>query len=225
MRQPGARPVGPQMREPILRMARSGRATMAGVFVGGRSRRMNGTPKGLLQPPSTNRTLVECLVLELRQAGFEEIVLVGRHPAYSRLDLPVVADSTRGAGPMAGLLGLVEQAARFEAEHVVAVACDMPRLTSALLGRLSSAAPDADVVAPFRERWEPFCARYRVAAVLPYLRGWISAGNTRLARLFEEPGLRRAFLRLDALECACLDDWDCPDDLPAGVTYQGIPVD
>jgi molybdopterin-guanine dinucleotide biosynthesis protein A len=57
---------------------------VAGVFVGGAARRMEGMPKGLLLA-SDGRTLVEHTSSMLLEAGASEVVLVGRSTAYEHL--------------------------------------------------------------------------------------------------------------------------------------------
>ncbi|HEY0838943.1 MAG TPA: formate dehydrogenase accessory sulfurtransferase FdhD, partial [Vulgatibacter sp.] len=100
---------------------------LVGVFVGGRSRRMAGRPKGLI--PLGGRTIVERTVGLVKAMGLR-CVLVGDAPAYrERLpDLPVLADRPGEEGPMAGMASLLEAAGSGQA---IALACDMPFLSEA----------------------------------------------------------------------------------------------
>jgi molybdenum cofactor guanylyltransferase len=197
---------------------------LAGIFIGGQSRRMLGTPKGLLHPPGSAQNLVERLVGNLVAAGLTDIVLVGNNDAYGRLGIPVVPDPLLGCGPMAGLLGLAEYAANCRFEFVVAVACDMPAVDQALLLRLRTEFPTADALVPKREHWEPVCARYRARAILPCLQRMVEQGQGRMTRLLEQLGAACVALPIDASKAGTLEDWDAPSDLPEGVSYLGKPV-
>jgi len=194
---------------------------IAGIFIGGQSSRMLGTPKGLLRPPASHLCLVERLVQELAAANLHEVVLVGAHQAYAALGLPIVLDSPVGRGPLAGLLGLVEHAQQHHTEFVLALACDMPKVDAALLRRLLESEADADAWVPRRARWEPLCARYRVAAVQSHLRRLLSTGQYRMTSLLQALGPRCVELALDRAGHDALADWDSPSDLPAGVSYLG----
>ncbi len=198
-------------------------ACLAGIFIGGQSRRMLGTPKGLLQPPGGEQNLVERLVDNLVAAGLPDIVLVGDNAAYRRLAIPMVSDSPKGQGPMAGLMSLAEQAAKSQFEFVLAVACDMPGVDTALLRQLLRELPSADALVPRREHWEPLCARYRVHAVLPFLQRLLEQGQYRMTTLLELLGAACVPLSIEPAKAKALEDWDAPSDLPAGVSYLGEP--
>lgn len=114
---------------------------------------MGGRPKGLLRTPD-GVTLVDCLRAVLVAVG-AEVVLVGASEAYASMGLPTVADDPPGVGPLGGLAGLLGRAG---GRPTLALACDMPYVSRALIERLLRAEPAA-IVAPVREgRWEP-CAR------------------------------------------------------------------
>lgn len=198
-----------------------------GIFVGGASRRM-GRPKGLLLEPEgrakddPRRTLVERLRAEAERAlddlgAAGRVVLVGERPEYASVPLPVVRDAALGRGPLGGLVALLEEAARNQGSTVLALACDQPYVTSALLRRVLSEHPEASVVAPRSDGfWQPLCARYAVAACLPRARKALTSERLSLQRLFDE--LDAKALELDVAERAELQDWDEPGDLPAPPT-------
>lgn len=184
---------------------------VAGIFVGGRSTRMGGRPKGLLEvAPGVTlvgrwRTIFEALEIPA--------VLVGDHAAYAHLGVPWLADASESAGakgPLGGLLALLAHAAD---RMAIAVACDMPFVSEALVRRLAFAprAPDAPAIAARREgRWEPFLARYDAPIVLPIARAEAAAGRITLKGLLD--AVKAAELPLDDAEAAQLDDWDTPED-------------
>lgn len=183
---------------------------LCGIFVGGASRRMGGSPKGLLLHPATGQPLALHLASLATQAGLA-CVLVGQRPEYSHLGLPMLEDRPPGIGPLGGLLALLEAAS----DGALALSCDLPYVTLGLLRRLlAAAAPELDVVAPQRGgRWEPLCAVYR-PSVLPVLRQAVGEGERSFQRLLLR--LRVAALPLSAEEHRQLDDWDCPQDLARG---------
>jgi len=179
---------------------------VAGIFVGGRSSRMGGRPKGLLE-------ITPGVTLVGRWRGlFEALgipcVLVGAHAAYEGEGVPVIADASGDAtGPLGGLLALLAHAGD---RLAIAVACDMPFVSEALLQRLADA-PRTNALAPRRDgRWEPFFARYDAAAVLPFAEAQARAGRMSLQALLDAASADE--LSLSPAEREQLDDWDTPDD-------------
>lgn len=172
---------------------------IGGIFVGGAGTRMGGAAKGLLVGPDGQPLVVRTAEL-LRAQGITP-VLVGVRAEYMHL-LPALPDAMGATGPIAGLLALLEHAGD---EDAIALACDMPFLSTSSLARLV-AAPLASIVAPRRDgRWEPFFSRHRPRAVLPYARA-LAGGS--LQRLFDRAGA--AELSVPSME---LRDWDTPEDV------------
>lgn len=175
---------------------------MAGIFVGGASRRMGGRPKGCLRGHD-GRTLVErwraLLVDELRL----DVVLVGRREAYAHVSLPGLDDTPPGVGPLGGLAALLTYAGE---RRAIAVACDMPFLTPADIDCLLAAGTTA---APRRDgRWEPLCAIYEPRRALPMIRRRIASGEHSLQALLEELAPVPV-----SIPPSHLDDWDRPEDI------------
>lgn len=134
---------------------------------------MGGQPKGLLR--IRELTLIGRWCDVLGRLGLSP-VLIGRHEAYAELGLTLIADDPPGIGPLGGIVALLRTAGD---ATVLALACDMPHVTGALVERLL-AAPEATVVAPrIGEKWEPLCARYDAPRVLLIAR----AGGEREARV------------------------------------------
>lgn len=184
---------------------------LLGIFVGGKSSRMGGLPKGLLPAPDTGEPLV------VRLAGLAEALglramLVGNAAPYDGLlpELGRVADAPGGIGPLGGLSGLLQSAG---ALPVLAVACDMPQLSCALLERFLSEAKGSAVLAARGAEgfWEPLCARYLPALVAPALGTAIESGVRSFQALFRQ--LQVSELPLSDLERAQLLDWDTPADV------------
>ncbi len=180
---------------------------IGGIFVGGSSSRM-GRAKGLLRAPE-GLTLIARWQRLLRDAGARP-VLVGRRPEYAQVDLPVVDDAAPGLGPLGGLVGLLRAARE---ERAIAVACDMPFVSPALLARLV-AASEAPVVAPRRDgRWEPLFASFDPPRVLALAEARAARGELALQGLLDAAGATE--LPLGEGEDAELRDWDTPRDVTA----------
>ena len=180
---------------------------VAGVFVGGPARRMGGRPKGLLTAPD-GVTIVERWRAML-SAMDVAVILVGEGAAYAGLGLPVVPDEPAGIGPLGGLVALLRHAG---AHPALALACDMPFVSGALVERLLAASPGAPVVAPRREgRWEPLCARYDAQRVLPLARARVVSPYRSLQRLLDDAPASE--LPLSPGEATQLRDWDSPADM------------
>jgi len=185
----------------------AGSRAVAGVFVGGAGVRMGGLPKGLLRGPD-GATLVERWRAMLTELGVA-VVLVGEAAAYESLGLPVRKDEPPGVGPLGGLLALLRHAGTVPA---LAFACDMPFVSRALVERLLAAPSDAPIVAPRRGAlWEPLCARYDPARVLPLAVARASSTHHSLQHLLDDAGA--AALPLLPDEDAELRDWDSPADV------------
>lgn len=197
---------------------------LAGIFVGGKSSRMHGVPKGLLRPPEGGLRLVERLRDELNFAGAQEIVLVGAHDAYASIGLPMLPDSPLGQGPMSGLLALVDYAGREHYEFVLAMACDMPAVDRTMLRRLVHEHREAAALVPRRSQFEPLCARYRVANLQSHLLRLIECGHYRMMQLLDALGSGCVAFEVEPSRYPILADWDAPEDLPEGVTYRGQPI-
>jgi molybdenum cofactor guanylyltransferase len=121
----------------------TGQADVTGVILaGGQSRRMGGGDKGLLD--LGGRPMLAHVIERLGpQAGRMVINANGDPARFSRLGLPVVADTVTGfAGPLAGVLaGMRWSAANAPAARwIVTAAGDAPMLPVDLVSRLAGAA-------------------------------------------------------------------------------------
>jgi molybdopterin-guanine dinucleotide biosynthesis protein A len=179
---------------------------LAGIFVGGASARM-GAPKGLLTLPS-GETLISRWQRLFSELGVPS-VLVGRRPEYASLGIETLDDAETGIGPLGGLIALLRTAAA-ERDLAVSVACDMPRVSPALLRRLLDA-PDGPAVAPrLRGHWESLFSRFDPARVLPVAERHAEDGVFSLQRLLD--AVSACPLDLAPEEEALLVDWDFPAD-------------
>src|SRR5881396_49237 len=113
------------------------------IQAGGKSTRMGGAPKALLE--LGGRRIIERVVTVVR-AVVDDVLLVTNTPElYAFLDLPMVPDVFPDHGSLGGLYsGLA--AARGDAAFTVA--CDMPFLHAEVARLVVARAPEADVVIP-----------------------------------------------------------------------------
>ncbi len=181
--------------------------TLAGIFVGGAGRRMGGLAKGLLRA-GDGSTIVERWRRLLDGRGVPA-VLVGAGEAYAPLRMEVVHDEPAGIGPLGGLLALLRRAG---ADAALALACDMPFVSGAIIDRLLTTAPEASILAPRRAGlWEPLCARYDPRRVLPVAASRARSRDHSLQALLDEAGAVE--LALAPGEEHDLRDWDAPEDV------------
>ena len=194
----------------------SGADVLVGIFVGGQSSRMGGVPKGTLRAPDGSASIVERLVGVARELGTGGVVLVGQRPVYAPLGLPMLEDQPPGVGPLGGLLALLQHAARASYPRVVALACDLPYVTPAIVQRLIEHAPHATAVAPYHgDQWQTMCARYATREVSAYAERALARREHSLQTLFAALGAAAERLPLGDGEQALLRDWDSPEDIDA----------
>ena len=175
---------------------------------------MGGVPKGLLRRAGSTTPIIVELANLARDLGLP-VVLVGWAEAYASVlpDAPVLEDDPPGTGPLGGLAALLACAGPRAA---IAVACDMPHVSSRSIEMLLSTSPGASIVAPRDPtggRWEPFLAKYDSPRVLPVLRQAQEAGIRSLQRVFESIDVRP--LPAEAWSAGETTDWDSPSDVAA----------
>ncbi len=186
---------------------------LVGVFVGGQGRRMGGLAKGLLAPPSGERSIVERLVTVARDAvGEADVVLVGDASMYGAVKLDALADAPPGIGPLGGLLALLGEAERRDAPYALALACDLPFVTPTLLSRLAGAEPAPAVVPRAGEHLQPLCARY-APNVRPVAESVLGSDKRSLHAVLDALGEGVRVVELSAAESVAVDDWDTPEDV------------
>jgi molybdopterin-guanine dinucleotide biosynthesis protein A len=179
-----------------------------GILVGGAASRMGGRAKGLLDA-GEGEPIVVRLARVARAAGASDVVLVGDTVAYDGLGLARIRDAAGGAGPLAGVVALLESAAGAD---VVALACDLPRVVPSVIARLIAASP-GKTLAPRRDGfWETLCARYAGSALREAHRR-LREGELSLHALLRAIDVEE--LTLTEGERATLLDWDSPEDIPS----------
>lgn len=132
------------------------------VLCGGQSRRM-GRDKARLALGS--RTLLEHAVATLRPLARTIVLACGPADRYADLGLPRVLDTLPDGGPLAGLDAGLASADAAGSEWAIAVACDMPLVTTDVLIALAEFARASALDVGFLETAggvEPLCGVWRV---------------------------------------------------------------
>lgn len=170
------------------------------VLSGGGGARLGGADKASIEV--RGQTLLEHALAAV--AGAAEIVVVGTEVPTSR-PVTFTREDPAGGGPAAGLLAGLRAFAR-RPERVVALAVDMPRVTSETVDRLLGAAEEHGAVlvdASGREQY--LCAAYSVAAIEAAGAG-VSAHGRSMRDLVS--GLRLTRVPAVGEEAADLDTWE-----------------
>ncbi len=142
---------------------------IAAILAGGRSRRM-GTDKALVD--FGGEPLIARPIAAARAAGLEPVAVA---KATLPLDVPTWIDEFETSHPLSGLVTALRRG------PVVAIACDQPFVTPALLAEL--AAQDGFAIT----RGEPFPGRYEPSDVL-------------VQALRDEASMRATLAKLSPLE-------------------------
>jgi molybdenum cofactor guanylyltransferase len=192
-----------------------GQAALVAVLAGGLATRM-GAPKASAR--LHGRALISYPLRAAREAGLETVVVAKRKSELPRVRAPVVREPDSPRHPLCGIVSALRHAA---GAPVVAVGCDMPFVSAALLRWLADAGSAADSAGPraatatrVKGRLQPLPALYRPQD-LPALEGALAAERSLRAaldalapRVIEEDALRR-FGRPERL-CFSVND---PEDL------------
>jgi molybdopterin-guanine dinucleotide biosynthesis protein A len=174
---------------------------------------MGARDKGLLVT-AEGRPVIEVLLAEVRRTFADApVVLVGRADGYGALELPTLADEPADVGPIGGLVALCGRGTS-EGRDVIAIACDMPFVTAALLQRLVAESADADAVVPCPAGfWQPLCAWYRADVTGAAARRVLGQGRRALHAVLDELGDGVRELSLTDAEAGALRDWDTDADV------------
>lgn len=136
-----------------------------------------GRDKALL--PWGEGTVLDAVTEAVRTA-VGEVVLVAPEGRYVGFGGRVISDRRPEMGPLAGIESALGDSG---AEWTLVVACDMPRLTAALLGRLLATVErcDFDCVVPATQdgRLHPLAAVYH-RRCLPVFAAALAAGTRRV---------------------------------------------
>ncbi len=163
------------------------------IMAGGQNTRY-GDLKALA--PVGGHAIIERVIERLQAVTRDLILIANDTEAYHSIDLPSRPDLIPGLGALGGLHAALHWATEAGRAGVIAVACDMPFVSTPLLRRIleQSESDDApDVVAPesgSRRGLEPLCAYYSIGC-LPAIEAAIRRGDSRMIGFHDQVNVQR----------------------------------
>jgi len=169
-------------------------------------------------------TMIARVVAALRPVT-DRVTIIANRPEYARLNLPVVADTHSGIGPLEAIRTAL---ASSQQPRVVLAGCDLPFVTAQLFAHLLRVGDGAQAVVPMDAggRLEPLCAIYSTAA-LHAVSELIANGDRKVSRLFDRiPTRFVAFREIQHLADAMLffENINSPADYQQAIEYLKKPV-
>ena len=154
--------------------------TVTGVIqAGGRSTRMGGEPKALME--LGGKLIVERIVEVLRSVLSDLLIVTNTPDLYAFLGLPIVPDFFPDHGSLGGIYTGLKAAG---GDAAFTVACDMPFLKPEVVRLVVSHAGEADVVIPkVGEQYETLHALY-AKACLPHMEAVLRAKRFKVVGFF-----------------------------------------
>lgn len=169
-------------------------AVLGAIIAGGASVRF-GSPKALAQVGGVR--VIDRVATGLCAAGIpdDDIIAIVNDPALAQsIGIAHRADVIAGAGALGGVHAALLWARERGMAGILAVGCDMPFLSPALLLHLLAAAGDEDdLVIPeseSRRGVEPLCALYGLACIDP-IGSAIARGDARMIGFHGDVRVRR----------------------------------
>lgn len=151
------------------------------IQAGGRSTRMGGEPKTLLE--LGGKRIIERVVDALGGVLDELLVVTNTPDRYAFLGLPMVADAFPDGGALGGIYTGLRAAG---GDAAFTVACDMPFLHPAIVRMVVDRASEGDVVIPRTgEQLETMHAVY-AKACLPPMETRLRAGRLKIIGFFPD---------------------------------------
>jgi molybdopterin-guanine dinucleotide biosynthesis protein A len=156
--------------------------TVTGVIqAGGKSTRMGGTPKALIE--LGGKRIIERILDVLSPVLSDLLVVTNTPDLYAFLGLPLVPDVFPDHGSLGGIYSGL-RAARGDAAFTIA--CDMPFLHPEVVRLVIGRAGEADVVIPkVGEQYETMHASY-AKACLPHMEALLAAKRFKIAGFFQD---------------------------------------
>jgi molybdopterin-guanine dinucleotide biosynthesis protein A len=169
------------------------------IQAGGRSTRMGGEPKALLEVGG--KRIIERVVAAVGAVLHELLVVTNTPERYAFLGLPMVPDAFPEGGALGGIYTGVRAAAGGAA---FTVACDMPFLHPAIVRMVVERSGEADVVVPRTgAQLETLHALYGKACLRPMER-CLRAGRLKVVGFFPE-------VRVLELDTAAMAPYRAPE--------------
>jgi molybdopterin-guanine dinucleotide biosynthesis protein A len=151
------------------------------IQAGGRSTRMGGQPKALME--LGGRRIIDRVADVVRRVADDVLLVTNTPDLYAWLGLPMVPDVFPDHGSLGGIYSGL-RAARGDAAFTVA--CDMPFLMPEVARLVTDRAGEADVVAPkVGGQWETLHACYGRACLEP-IETRLRAGRLKIVGFYDE---------------------------------------
>jgi len=151
------------------------------IQAGGKSTRMGGEPKALMDVGGTR--IVDRVVRALREVTDDLLLVTNTPDLYGALGLPMVPDVFPDSGSLGGIYSGLAAAPGGAA---FTVACDMPFLSPDVMRLVTARADEADVVAPLvGGQWETLHACYGKACLGP-IEQRLRAGRFKITGFFPD---------------------------------------
>ena len=151
------------------------------IQAGGRSTRMGGRPKALIE--LGGRRIIDRVADVVRAVADDVLIVTNTPDLYAGLGLPMVPDVFPDHGSLGGIYSGL-RAARGDAAFTVA--CDMPFLMVEVARLVTERAGEADVVVPkVGEQWETLHACYGPACLGP-IETRLRAGRLKIVGFFDD---------------------------------------
>jgi molybdopterin-guanine dinucleotide biosynthesis protein A len=133
------------------------------IQAGGRSRRMEGRPKALME--LGGRRIIDRVADVVREVSDDLLIVTNTPELYTSLGVPMVPDAFPDHGSLGGIYSGLRAAA---GDVAFTVACDMPFLMPEVARLVTARAGEANVVAPrVGDRFETLHACYAKSCLAP----------------------------------------------------------
>jgi molybdenum cofactor guanylyltransferase len=150
------------------------------IQAGGKSTRMGGQPKALME--LGGRRIIDRVVDVMRAVTDDLLIVTNTSEAYASLGLPMVGDVFPDHGSLGGIYSGLRAASR---DSIFTVACDMPFLMPDVARLVTDRATLADVIVPVVDgRFETLHACYAKSCLGP-MESKLRAGHLKIAGFFE----------------------------------------
>ena len=151
------------------------------IQAGGRSTRMGGQPKALME--LGGRRIIDRVADVVREVADDVLIVTNTPDLYASLELPMVPDAFPDHGSLGGIYSGLRAAA---GDAAFTVACDMPFLTPEVARLVTARAQEADVVVPrVGEQYETLHACYAKSCLAP-IEARLRAGQLKIVGFYDD---------------------------------------
>jgi molybdopterin-guanine dinucleotide biosynthesis protein A len=151
------------------------------IQAGGRSTRMGGRPKALMEVGG--RRIIDRVADVVREVAHDVLIVTNTPELYASLELPMVPDAFPDHGSLGGIYSGLRAA---PGDAAFTVACDMPFLMTKVARLVTERAGEADVVVPrVGEQWETLHACYAKSCLGP-IESRLRAGQLKITGFYDD---------------------------------------